>query len=138
MNNHSIRIVLLSLFVCCYCSLSATHVLITDSHSRSGIQIMDFNWRKAANILGYTNQIIDKTYLDSLHILQTADVLIVTEAVEDYTASQRQTIINFIKQGGDVYVQGEFRINFGGNQLFQYLVSKTGGDFQWELSLIHI
>lgn len=122
----------MSLFVFLYIGLSATHVLITDSHTRSGVQIMDLNWRRTANLLGYTNEIIDKTYLDSLHVLKTADLLIITEAVEDYTDSQRKTIIEYIQQGGHVYVQGEFRINFGGNQLFQYIVNKTGGQFQWE------
>lgn len=112
--------------------LIATDVLITNTRSSSPTQLMDLNWKRAANLLGLTNEIIPHSDLDSLHFIQDSPILIIASGVENISNQQQAVVLEYIKNGGHVYVQSEFRINFAGNQLFEYLVNKSGGSFAWE------
>ncbi|MBT8218474.1 MAG: gliding motility-associated C-terminal domain-containing protein [Bacteroidia bacterium] len=110
----------------------AANILITETHNDEGAQLMDLNWRKAANILGHNAQIVHHDYLDSLHILMEADVVILPSGIKEVSNSQRYNLNEFLNAGGSLYVQSEFKMHFPGNQLFHYLVNKNGGTFEWE------
>jgi len=106
-------------------------VFITDTQSDAATQIMDLSWKRAANLIGAESEIIAFTTLDSLHILQQADVVILASGIKETSVTQRNVLQQYIQEGGNVYVQSEFKINFAGNQLFSYLVNKSGGEFEW-------
>jgi len=103
-------------------ALSAQDILITDTRSDAAVQLMDLNWKRASNLIGAHPEIINTTYLDSLHILKDADVVIIADAIKEVTPSQRNTLLQYVNAGGHVYVQSEFRINFSGNQLILILL----------------
>ena len=127
-----IRLALFVFIMLISLGMEAQKVLITDTRSEAATQFMDLSWKRASNMLGADPEIIAKTYLDSLHILQEADLVIVASGVSETTSSQRNALLQYVQGGGNVYVQSEFKINFAGNQLFSYLVNKSGGEFSWE------
>ena len=121
----------ISLFVLFCSSASALHVTILESQSFHPAQTMDLNWYNAALVLGHAAQIEPYDFLDDACNLRHTDILVVSSGLIDLSATQSAHIKEFVRLGGQLYLQSEYLFTHAGNLAFKYLVSELGGQFDW-------
>ena len=81
--------------------------------------------------MGHLGTIVSQTTLDNSIFFSTTDILIISSGVIDIPTNRRDIIIQYIQQGGPVYIQGEFLSTYLPNQAFQAIVNSLGGSFSW-------
>ncbi|MEL6635894.1 MAG: gliding motility-associated C-terminal domain-containing protein [Bacteroidota bacterium] len=121
----------ISLFVLFCSSASALHVTILESQSFHPAQTMDLNWYNAALVLGHDAQIETYDFLDDACNLRHTDILVVSSGLIDLSATQSAHIKEFVRLGGQLYLQSEYLFTHAGNLTFKYLVDELGGQFNW-------
>jgi gliding motility-associated-like protein len=115
-----------------YCSIcSGFDVTIIESQSNNAGQKMDLVWLSIAKSMGYTATLHTQGGLDSLGAFKSTDALIISSGLISFSQARINNIINFIKSGRPVYLQGEYQTTFSGNQAFSEVVNKFGGNFTW-------
>jgi len=110
---------------------SGFSITIVESRSYNSGHDMDLEWQAVAQSMGHTATIVDQTALDNTDFFAATDILIVSSGVIDIPSNRRTTIQQFIEQGGPVYLQGEYLLDFQANQTFQEIVNALGGSFSW-------
>lgn len=106
----------------------ALRVKITDDGAGYS---MDLNWQNAATGLGHTAIIVPVSILDDTTFFDTTDVLIVTNGIASYTATQAANMEKFLKSGRSLYIQGEYQTTYSTNQAASSIINNTGGTFSW-------
>jgi len=112
-------------------SIASNAVKITIIESQSYGHTMDQKWLTLANSLGDTAAIYPQTTLDNNTFFATTDVLIVSSGVIPLPANRVATILQYLQQGGKVYLQSEYLMTFDTDIAFAYLVNTLGGSFSW-------
>lgn len=107
------------------------NVSIIESQSNGLSQNMDDKWYEVAVSMGHSVTIVPQTFLDNTNFFPTTDLLIVASAPISLTPNRVETVLEFIKSGKPVYLQGEYICEFQNNQAFEYIVNSLGGDFAW-------
>jgi hypothetical protein len=120
------RIVSVLLFLLITTSGYAANVSIT--YSISGL---DSDWRSVVIGMGHTANIQPVSILDNTSFFATTDVLIVSDGIIGYTATQIGNIQAFLQTGKSVYLQCEYQSSFTSNQGFATLVGALGSSFTW-------
>ncbi len=90
-------------------------------------------WEQIASAMGHTAMIHPSTFLDVPANLDATDILILSVATDAtmYDPGRIANIIQFLQQGGKVYLQSEYDYTFAGNQSFQTILNSLGSSFSW-------
>jgi hypothetical protein len=104
-------------------------VSIIESESYNSAQVMDTMWAFAARSLGYVPTIRPQTALDDTAFFSQTNLLIISSGVIGLPANRAKTILQFIKSGKPVYLQGEYLPTYSTNMYFDALVDSLGGAF---------
>ncbi|MDX2129238.1 MAG: T9SS type A sorting domain-containing protein [Chloroherpetonaceae bacterium] len=91
-------------------------------------------WKSAASTFGDSLN-VQNTYsiLDSLTVMQTYDVIIYGEgtSVNNITTARSNNLIQYVRSGRSLYLQGEYQTTYETNIMFKRLVDSLGGNFSW-------
>lgn len=109
----------------------ALNIAIIESQSAMGGHNMDDRWQSIATGMGHTAAIHPQIFLDNNSFFASTDMLIVSSGVIALPANRVNTLLQFVQQGGDVYIQGEYLCSYETNQAFQTIVNTLGGNFSW-------
>jgi hypothetical protein len=104
-------------------------VSIIESKSANPGHVMDTVWAIAAESLGYTHTIRPQTALDDTAFFSQTNILIISSGVIALPANRAKTILQFIRSGKPVYLQGEYLNTYSTNIFFDALVDSLGGAF---------
>ncbi|HTN18128.1 MAG TPA: T9SS type A sorting domain-containing protein [Chitinophagaceae bacterium] len=97
-----------------------------------GSYAMDTYWQSIAAGLGHTAIIVPVSMLNNTDFFDTTDILIVSYGMTGaLTATQQNTIEQFLKTGKSVYIQAEYQTTFPGNVACSDIVTNLGGTFNW-------
>lgn len=110
-------------------------VFITESQSVNPGHISDERWMYMANMLGHVTTLGSVADLDKKETLIGVDILIIASPYLELAPTGYAHVLNYVKNGGAVYVSSEFKCNYPGNLLFRDIVVDSGGSFEWEYSL---
>lgn len=113
-------------------SLFSANITIIESQSIHPLHKMDENWQNVALSLGYNATISPQQFLDDINNLSNSDILIISSGLINLPENRKQTIKQFVEQGGNLYIQSEYLVNLPGNQVFTSLVNDLGGSFTWD------
>lgn len=111
------------------------NVFITESQSVNPTVNMDERWFQLLEEVGHSTTFGTVLDLDDVSTLSNVDVLIISSAYTTLSAIAYVNVVGYLKEGGAVYVQSEFKCNLPGNLLFRDLVIEFGGFFKWEYSI---
>jgi len=120
--------------VCCLflsVSLFSSNITILESQSIHPLHKMDANWNTLATNLGHSSSIVGQNFLDNYANLANTDVLIISSGLIDIPENRRNNVLEFVRTGGNVYIQSEYLLDLSGNVTFQLIVDNLGGDFEW-------
>ncbi|WP_118975131.1 gliding motility-associated C-terminal domain-containing protein [Taibaiella koreensis] len=92
---------------------------------------MDIRWQGVASGAGYTTAIIPAVTLNNLSLLDTVDILVVSNAMGALSPTHVNTLRAFLQSGRSVYLQGEYLPTQPGNAAFAQLINSLGGSFVW-------
>ncbi len=115
--------------------LAALNITIIESQSEMAGHDMDQEWLALATSLGHTAAIMPQTTLDGPGFFPTTDLLIISSGVIGIPQYRRDTILDFLLTGGDVYLTGEYLTSYDSNLTFAWLVGMLGGSFTWGMEL---
>lgn len=123
----------IALVVCAFMTLQgvAQKVAITSSVAINANHKMDAAWADVATDLGYDAEIYPISILSNSNLAAVADILIISNGLTTISAAQQANILDYLKNGGHIYIQSEYLSHFDTNVLFEYLINKTSGGFQW-------
>lgn len=110
-----------------YTSAYAANIKITDDGSYS----MDNNWLTKVKSMGHTAYIVPQSMLNDTTFFDTTDVLIISNGLGTYSATQVTTIQRFLRSGKSVYFQAEYSTAYSSNQSCSDIVTALGGTFSW-------
>lgn len=110
-------------------ALTVRTVTIIESQSENSGHDMDAEWLAVATALGHTAAIAGQSTLDDVANLAGTDILIVSSGVTALPAARVATILAFLMDGGQVYLQGEYLCDFTTNLGFGSLVASLGGAY---------
>ena len=110
----------------------AINVVVMESQSYHGAQTMDINWYNAALAIGYTTSMEEYSFLDDACNLKHTDILIISSALLTLTSQQLDNVREFVRLGGQLYIQSEYLYTHSGNIIFKQLVEDLGGSFDWQ------
>ena len=110
-------------------ALTLRNVTIIESQSENVGHDMDAEWLTVATALGHTAAIAGQSTLDDVANLAGTDILIVSSGVINLPAARVATILAFLMNGGQVYLQGEYLCDYTANLGFGSLVASLGGAF---------
>ncbi len=102
-----------------------------ESQSFHPAQTMDLNWYNAALVLGHNANFETYDFLNDDCNLRHTDILVVSSGLINLNDLQKSNIKEFVRLGGQLYLQSEYLFTHAGNQTFKYLVGELGGDFNW-------
>lgn len=112
--------------------LATVDVAIVESRSINSGHVMDAVWASTAKNLELSSAIYNQTILDSLDLLPSSSVLIVSSGTGDLSDMHRNAILSFVRRGGNVYLQAEYKPSFTTNIAFGSLVDSMGGQFVYD------
>jgi len=92
---------------------------------------MDAVWNNLSKDLGHNSTVVGQAFLDNYSNLANTDVLIISSGLIDISATRQANILNFVKNGGSVYVQSEYLLDLPGNATFKYIAESLGSSFEW-------
>lgn len=92
---------------------------------------MDQHWANAANNLGIAHSIQSSSLLDSIIDPTVYEAVIISNGLHEISQVNQSNLLNYLIAGGHIYVQCEFDVALGTNQLFKHLVDETGSSFTW-------
>ncbi len=107
-------------------------VVIIESQSINSGHSMDTVWQRTAGRLNLSSQIYSQAYLDSLSRVPAQSVLIIASGLIDISDARRDSILTFVRRGGNVYLQAEYTCTYTTNLAFVALVDSLGGMFETE------
>lgn len=113
----------------------AVNVTVIESQLGNPGHVMDTMWLTVCTNLGFTTTIGPQTTLDNNAFFSTTDILIVSSGIINLPPNRVNTILQFLQQGGDVYLQAEYLPSYTTNQAFVDLVTALGGGFSWITSV---
>jgi gliding motility-associated-like protein len=93
---------------------------------------MDINWKSVSTELGQIATIVSQTFLDDYTNLSNTDILIISSGLIDIPDNRKATILQFVQNGGNVYIQSEYLVDLPGNATFKYLADNLGNTFNWQ------
>ena len=93
---------------------------------------MDVNWKNISTSLGHTATIVSQTFLDDYSNLTNTDVLVLSSGLIDIPDNRKAIILQFVQNGGNVYLQSEYLVDLPGNATFKYIADQLGNTFNWE------
>ncbi len=106
----------------------AQNVLIIESQSYNSGHVMDIVWESAAGNMGLTATIGAQSELSDTSFFAGTDALIISSGVILLSNAQINTIIEFMKSGRSIYLQGEYDCAFyNTNTTFEAMVNDYGG-----------
>ncbi len=132
--NLSTKTYVLALVFCfsTFSSLFSANIYIVESRTYHSLHTMDMRWKQIAQQMGHQAIILNQSELDDLANLQNADILIISSGLIALSSQRQQTIIDFVAQGGNAYIQSEYLLTHPGNLLFEKLVDQLEGQFSWD------
>jgi len=107
------------------------NIKIIESQSENTEHDMDINWQTAAANLEHEVEILPQVTLDDTLFFENTDILIISSGVISISQNRRDIIQQYVQQGGNAYIQGEYLSSYDSNQLFQQIVNNLGGFFEW-------
>lgn len=108
---------------------SLSNITIIESRSANSGHVMDTVWAYLAGNLGYIPTIMPQSALDNNSFFANTDILIISSGVIDLPANRVNTIMEFIRSGGPVYLQTEYTCGYSSNLAFKTIVDSLGGVF---------
>jgi len=105
------------------------NITIIESQSANIGHVMDDVWASVAGSMGHTATILPQSTLDNNSFFATTDILIVSSGVIDLPLNRVNTIIEFLRSGGPVYLQNEYQCTYSSNLAFQTIVDSLSGVF---------
>lgn len=121
--------------ICCLfvsSSLFSSNITIVESQSIHPLHKMDVNWKNISTELGQTATIVGQNFLDDYANLSNSDILIISSGLIDISANRKANILQFVQNGGHVYIQSEYLVDLPGNATFKYIADDLGSTFNWE------
>lgn len=112
-------------------NVQAIHCTIIESLSANIGHDMDVKWDSVVKTMGMTSTIVPNNTLDNNSFFAGTDILIVASGVIALPPNRINTIMQFIQQGGMVYLQTEYDTTYTSNQGFSFIVNTLGGNFTW-------
>ena len=112
-------------------NVQALHCTIIESLSANIGHDMDVKWDSVVKTMGMTSTIVPNNTLDNNSFFAGTDILIVASGVIALPPNRINTIMQFIQQGGMVYLQTEYDTTYTSNQGLSFLVNTLGGNFTW-------
>ena len=107
-------------------------ITIIDSQSTNPGHDMDIEWQSVVSAMGHTGTIMPQTTLDNTNFFSTTDILIISSGIIDIPTNRRDIIMQYIQQGGPVYLQGEYLCSgYDTGATFESIVNSLGGSFSW-------
>jgi len=103
------------------------NIKIIESQSENTEHDMDINWQTAAANLEHEVEILPQVTLDDTLFFENTDILIISSGVISISQNRRDIIQQYVQQGGNAYIQGEYLSSYDSNQLFQQIVNNLGG-----------
>ncbi len=112
-------------------STDSLSITIIESQSINSGHDMDDEWSSLVTQMGHSPSIMPQTTLDSTGFFSTTDILIISSGVIDIPTNRRNIIMQFIQQGGSVYISSEYLSSYQSNATFMSIVNSLGGSFSW-------
>ncbi|MBT8218250.1 MAG: hypothetical protein KJP00_00385, partial [Bacteroidia bacterium] len=110
----------------------AQDIIVLNSKSYHPAHHMDDQWSAVAKDAGYSNAILPYSTLDNLEAFSDADIIILSSGYQGISGNGRSNLLEYIKSGGNIYVQSEYLLDLSGNAVFKYIVNEMGNAFEWE------
>ncbi len=119
---------------CLFLTLSSfgANITIIESQSIHPLHKMDTNWSNIATTLGHNATIENQSFMDDYANFSGTDVLIIASGLIDIPDNRRDNILQFVENGGNVYIQSEYLSNLSGNIIFEYIAENLGNTFSWD------
>ncbi len=92
---------------------------------------MDANWSNVAEAMGYTANIVGQNFLDDYANFSSTDVIILSSGLIDIPDTRKANILQFVQNGGNVYIQSEYLLELPGNATFKFIAESLGNSFEW-------
>ncbi|MEO6167710.1 MAG: T9SS type A sorting domain-containing protein [Chitinophagales bacterium] len=109
---------------------AAQNIIIIESQSNNPGHVMDIVWESAATGAGMNADIAPQSTLSDTTFFSTTDALIVSSGVIILSNAQINTIVQFMKSGKSIYLQGEYDCSaYNTNTTFESMVNDNGGNF---------
>lgn len=125
------RLKFVLLFLLAFGKLPAARIAIVESQSYTSAHNMDAMWHYVVSPLGHTVAIHPQTLLDNTDFFSSTDILIVSSGLIELPDHRVNTLLAFIRQGGNIYLQGEHRCDLSTNRAFETIVNSLGATFSW-------
>jgi hypothetical protein len=106
-------------------------ITIIESSSINSGHYQDTIWLSVVDSMGYNGTIAPQSTLDNTNFFSTTDILIISSGTINIPENRKNTVVQFIQQGGQVYLQAEHQSSYSSNQTFQTIVNSLGGSFSW-------
>ncbi|TJY37236.1 T9SS type A sorting domain-containing protein [Pontimicrobium aquaticum] len=129
-------LVFIAVFISLSFNIEAQNITIINSQE-SVAHTMDQVWYDKAVGMGYSPTIVPQNTLNALSNLSATDVLIVASGTQTLSATQLQTVKDFISAGGPVYIQAEYLPTIAGSVNFESIMDHIGEDFSWTSSIFN-
>ncbi|HUM46994.1 MAG TPA: T9SS type A sorting domain-containing protein [Chitinophagales bacterium] len=111
-------------------TLAAQNITIIESQSYNPGHVMDIVWQSTASSAGMNAVIAPQSTLLDTNFFANTDALIVSSGVIILTNTQINTLIQFMKSGRSLYLQGEYDCAaYNTNTTFESMVNGYGGNF---------
>ena len=65
-------------------------------------------------------------------ISEIPDILVISSGLISLSSLQKDNIKEYVRHGGQLYIQAEYLFTHSGNLAFKYLIEELGGTFDWE------
>jgi len=113
-------------------TVSSANITIIESQSYGiGQHKMDTMWQSTALQMGHMATVVPQNTLNNTAFFATTDVLIVSSGALSLSNNKLDIIIQFIKTGKSVYLQGEYDKNHSNMVGFVNIIDSLGGQFKW-------
>jgi gliding motility-associated-like protein len=110
----------------------AAKIAILESQSVHSLHNMDDNWLSTAASLGHDATIVEQTFLDDYVNFNDYDVILTASGLIEIPDNRKANLLQFIQNGGNVYIQSEYLVDLPGNVTFKYFADNLGSTFNWE------
>ncbi len=107
------------------------NVTIIESQSTMAAHDMDAEWLSVATAMGFTAGIYPQSTLESKTFYTTTDILVVSSGIIGLSSNAVVNIEDFLREGGQVYLQGEYLTSYSTNIAFAAIVNIFSGGFTW-------
>ena len=89
-------------------------ITIIESRSVNPGHSQDTEWLNLVTDMGHSGTIVEQSILDDTSFFSTTDILIIASGIADIPANRVDTIASYLQQGGQVYLQAEYQMSYGG------------------------